>query len=282
MLSVSALDCLIFAKKGSMNILSKSLPVETPYKAYIYCVPFPANSIETPAVAQFVSTNGDESICIFSKENYSDGYKSKEADKAIICGTVIGECTCYDAKIFDAGNSNLLVDAYFSGLCLYNENFMELSDFFRKCNKSKGTDCSVCKESRLDSCKALTTEDLKNRWCYIESPVKNLFTENLLHSKITTEDAISILNVLADNPCAEKRVIDKREIQRALILAIQALNKDIAQKVDFEITPSGESCEFYCPNCMENLTSYPEFSKCPDCGQSLDLQPVHDFLNSKR
>lgn len=270
MLSLSALDALMFIKKGNLNILSKSFPLETPYRAYIYCAPFPPNSIETPAV----STNGNETVYIFSKSDYNENEKF---DKSIICGTVIGECTCYSAKPFDTGKAGMLVDAYFSGLCLYKENFMELSDFFHKCNKPKGTDCSVCKESRLDSCKALTVADLTNKWCYIEPPAKNLYTENLFHPKMTTKDAITILNILADNPLNEKRTVDKKEAQRALIFAIQALGKDISQKVDVDSTG-----EFHCPNCAENLTSYPKFSKCPDCGQSLDMQPLYDFINNKK
>lgn len=54
---------------------------------------------------------------------------------------------------------------HISDLVIYDKP-KELSEFFKACDKPKGTDCSVCIDHRENKCKAITRPP--QSWCYVE------------------------------------------------------------------------------------------------------------------
>ena len=55
---------------------------------------------------------------------------------------------------------------HISDLVIYDKP-RELSEFFKACDKPKGTDCSVCIDHRENKCKSIARPP--QSWCYVES-----------------------------------------------------------------------------------------------------------------
>ena len=73
-------------------------------------------------------------------------------------------CLSYE-EICKCGNGDTLRDWHISNLKIYDKP-RELSEFFKACDKPRGTDCSVCIDNREQICKSLIRPP--QSWCYVE------------------------------------------------------------------------------------------------------------------
>lgn len=86
------------------------------------------------------------------------------------------------------------------------------------------------------------------------------------------EEAIDNLKYLISDDCTDSQVDYVDEIE----MAIEALEKQIAKKPDFE--GDGYDCSgnlvydtWICPNCEADYeVDYEEYKCCPKCGQAID------------
>lgn len=148
----------------------KSAPKEVPFKVYIYCS---AGSYE------------------WRKDPWTTAYFPPSGECTNMSQRVIGEFVCnnvYDWKYdycdgVDIDDDSLLetgidredINIYAKGKTLYGWSIsnlkiydkpLELSEFFKACNKPKGTDCSACIDHRENKCKTITRPP--QSWCYVE------------------------------------------------------------------------------------------------------------------
>lgn len=77
-------------------------------------------------------------------------------------------CLSYDEANAYA-NGKPLFAWHISNLVIYDKP-RELSEFFKACDKPKGTDCSKCIDNNEIKCKEITRPP--QSWCYVESEVE--------------------------------------------------------------------------------------------------------------
>lgn len=84
---------------------------------------------------------------------------------------------------------------------------------------------------------------------------------------MTHEEAIKNINAL-NAVCGQKDLYDA-EFESALVLAIDALAKQIPKKI---VKGKDLFWEYQCPNtnCDTQFTKHASYAFCPGCGQALD------------
>lgn len=170
---------LIASGKKTIEVRKTRPKLDVPFKVYIYCT---KDRLLTKS-----HNNGN----IYLSENK---YKSalEKAGNVTLSGKVIGEYVCdkiieyspyqmmdgyiipflqqalcclSQDELWQYGKGKTLYGWHISDLKIYDKP-KELSEFFGACKQPKGTDCSVCRDNREQSCWQLTHPP--QSWCYVE------------------------------------------------------------------------------------------------------------------
>lgn len=180
---------LIASGKKTIDVRKARPKIQTPFKVYIYC-----------AIGQRIP-NGFGGVSEALKQplwklrngtvvNYLDVETMDVFQCEKLNGKVIGEYVCDEIKCLEPagkeyyiefddneaiclrydeirkyGNGKPLYLWHISDLKIYDKP-KELSEFFYACKQPKGTDCSVCRDNREQTCKSITRPP--QSWCYVE------------------------------------------------------------------------------------------------------------------
>lgn len=158
---------LIASGKKTVEVRKSRPKLETPFKVYIY---------ET-------KDKKFENIGIHWEDGKTFEHNIGKVIGEFVCDKVTMSFVGYDEKgcpsywdIFDGscltanelvcyGQFKTLYGWHISDLVIY-DNPKSLGEFFKACDKPKGTDCSVCVDHRENRCKAITRPP--QSWCYVE------------------------------------------------------------------------------------------------------------------
>lgn len=171
LISIQPKWCELIANgKKTIEVRKTKPKLETPFKVYIYCtiggdykyrVRLDENRVQHGEV-----WNGKvigEFVC--------ECVTSLKADNIVQAYYNNTQATCLtDKEIMGYANGGKLYYWHISNLVIYDKP-RELNEFFKACEKPKGTDCSVCIDRRENKCKAIIRPP--QSWCYVESEVSS-------------------------------------------------------------------------------------------------------------
>lgn len=179
---------LIASGKKTVEVRKTRPRLDLPFKCYIYCTKAKMPIWDNGHIVMY-----EDDLAITNR--WGQGKRVENPCGAMmegelfLNGKVIGEFVCdrirYDAEVADGlvdvgleitscGSAKELVK-YAEGKGLYSWHISELviydkpkelSEFFKACDKPKGTDCSVCIDHRENKCKAITRPP--QSWCYVD------------------------------------------------------------------------------------------------------------------
>jgi predicted transcriptional regulator len=190
MISINPRWCELIANgKKTVEVRKTKPKLDTPFKVYIYCT----KAREPLLDDLYRLPNGDikygysgELMCYgvgeYGKNNFLNGKVIGQficrnidflSEKDLFSGmdelsmSIIEESSCVDIDelLKYKGKKDIIYGWHISDLKIYDEP-KELSEFFKACDKPKGTDCSVCVDRRENRCKAITRPP--QSWCYVE------------------------------------------------------------------------------------------------------------------
>ena len=175
LISIQPKWCELIANSKKTIEIRKTRPkLATPFKVYIYCT-YGEGLIE--ANDEFLPNHliGEKVSKNKIWDNCCNGKVIGEfvCDEIIVaeCGNYValGEGTMLSAlDLLDYADEKTVYGWHILDLVIYDKP-KELGEFFKACDKPKGTDCSVCVDHRKNRCKAITRPP--QSWCYVESEV---------------------------------------------------------------------------------------------------------------
>ena len=184
---------LIASGKKTVEVRKSKPKLETPFKCYIYAT----KPKKYYKVSEHLATSDESLYLAKGKVQMCNGFEfwAEGVEYEFLSGKVIGEFVCdtiHNIKIeedFETGASSWECGYYADEDCLSMEEFEAylkkglgygwhisdlviydkpkvLSEFFKACDKPKGTDCSLCVDRRENKCKSITRPP--QSWCYVE------------------------------------------------------------------------------------------------------------------
>lgn len=154
---------LIASGKKTIEVRKTKPRIPTPFKTYIYQSKHKWVYRILEKLGLYQGKIIGEYVCDEIQEitmnDYDYGYYDISDDDL--------RQTCLShAELWKYGKGKTIYLWHISNLKIYDQP-KELSEFFKACDKPKGTDCSVCIDNREQSCKSLTRAP--QSWCYVET-----------------------------------------------------------------------------------------------------------------
>lgn len=177
LMSIKPKWCELIARGRKTIEVRKTRPkLDTPFKVYIYCtkskektffteelfdkyaIPYVGNG---KVIGEFVCDKVEKGILDISE--YVD---SVNIGRDETCLRIADIRAYLGLQYIDIKGQHEFYGWHISDLVIYDKP-KELSEFFKACDKPKGTDCSVCIDRRENSCKSITRPP--QSWCYVEA-----------------------------------------------------------------------------------------------------------------
>ena len=160
---------LIAGGKKTVEVRKTKPKLKTPFKCYIYCTK--DEPLYRSGEKFWCKTAGEfgngkvigEFIC-----NKIEVFAANAHTVHLVETERIAHSACIPMdKLAEYGmNTRTLYGWHVSDFVIYDEP-KRLSEFFKACDKPKGTDCSICVDRRENKCKAITRAP--QSWCYVEA-----------------------------------------------------------------------------------------------------------------
>lgn len=152
---------LIASGKKTIEVRKTRPKLDVPFKVYVYCT----------KSCKPIYLNDDENETLLNGkvigEYVCDEIQEITADNlvALYFNNPTNETRLTDFEMRKYANGKNLFLWHISDLVIYDKP-KELGEFYKACNKPKGTDCSICRDNREQSCWQLTHPP--QSWCYVE------------------------------------------------------------------------------------------------------------------
>lgn len=157
---------LIASGKKTVEVRKTKPKLETPFKVYIYCTQGQEQKELFKKLYKYIPLNNRVVIGEFVCDKITEFSFDEKYNNLTLVDMSWKSCLTKD-EIADYSNGQYIVFGWhISDLVIYDKP-KELSEFFKACDKPKGTDCSVCIDHRENRCKAITRPP--QSWCYVES-----------------------------------------------------------------------------------------------------------------